>query len=109
MYNNRFTLVSTKMVSDIIKNAEIGKRITFNDELSYFYIPARDEIIKEGLKKDMWWSQEEMFQFRVTSNIEVQQFMQAFPYNDIRTVQKQLWLIVDFDEIYKRIEQLQKH
>jgi hypothetical protein len=89
------------MIPDIIKNASI-KKIRFN-ETSYFHlIPSRQEILDENLKKDLWWTQEEMNNIRYIYTMELQQFMQAYPHNNIRDVQKQLWLVFDFDELYAR-------
>jgi hypothetical protein len=90
------------MIPDIIKNASI-KKIRFNETTSLCYIPCRQEIIDGDLKKELWWTQEEMEMIRYVYNVELQQFMQAYPHNNIRNVQKQLWLVFDFDEIYSRI------
>ena len=100
--NTQLRLVNMNMIPDIIKNASI-KKIRFN-ETSYFQlIPSRQEFLDENLKKELWWTQEEMEAIRFVYNMELQQFMQAFPHNNIRDVQKQLWVTLDFDEIYARI------
>ena len=100
--NNNLRLINTNMIPDIIRNASI-KKIRFN-ETSYFHlIPCREEFLEENLKKDLWWTQEEMEAIRFVYTMELQQFMQAYPNNNIRDVQKRLWVTLDFDEIYARM------
>ena len=85
-----------------IENKKIEKKqIKFNDIIYYCYIPNKDEIIEENIKNEIWWTSEEMEDFRFTFNNELQEFMQVFPHNNIRTVIKHLWLVFDFDEIYR--------
>lgn len=100
--NNNLRLINTNMIPDIIRNASI-KRIRFNDTAYLHLIPSRQEIIDENLKKDLWWTQEEMEFIRFVYTMELQQFMAAYPNNNIRDVQKRLWVTLDFDEIYARL------
>lgn len=80
----------------------IGKRnVSFNDIVYYYYIETKEELLDADLKKDMWWTVEEMNYIRAIYTIELEQFMKAYPKNNIRNVQKQLWLVFDFDEIYR--------
>lgn len=113
--NNRLQLININIIPDIIKNSKTfntestvafsikrKKRIHFNETASFCFIPCRQEILDENLKNDLWWTQEEMNNIRYIYTMELQQFMQAYPHNNIRDVQKQLWLVFDFDELYAR-------
>lgn len=105
--DNQLHIFNIDSISDIIKNSS-RKRIHFKETVSYYYIPSRQEMIEEDIKKDIWWTMEEMQIFRAISNLELQQFMRAYPNNNIRDVQKQLWLVLDFDEIYARFSGINK-
>jgi hypothetical protein len=82
------------------------QKITFNDTIYYYYIETKEDIIDADLKKDLWWSPQEMALSRAIYLFEIQQFMKMFPQNDLNTVKKELWLVLDFDEIYKQQEKL---
>jgi hypothetical protein len=100
--NTNLRIINLNIIPDIIKNSK--KRITFNDTVYVCYIPTKQEILDEDLKKDLWWSMQEMNDIRSIYNMELQYFMNLYPHNNIRTVQKQLWLVVDFDAIYSSRE-----
>jgi hypothetical protein len=88
---------------DMIKKIEKkNRKIKINDSIEYFFIPTKREIIEEKLVDDIWWTKEETELNQFICKMELQQFMKLFPNNDIRTVARQLWLVFDFDEIYRQ-------
>lgn len=84
------------------------RKIWFDDNIYYYYIPTMDEINEENLKKELWWSFDEMDKFRSTATNEITQFAIIYPHFDTRFIAKKLWTIFDFDEIYKNMENEKK-
>ena len=77
------------------------KKIQINDTVQYVSIPNRYELMEENVKGELWWTVQEMSYMKYTASYEINVFLELFPNNDYNTLAKQLWLVLDFDEIYK--------
>jgi hypothetical protein len=78
------------------------KSVSFG-EVHGYYIPSRRELFQLVNKSDIWWSQTDFINMRLTASNEVQEFIRQNPVANYKICVKQLWTILDFDAIYAKL------
>ena len=78
------------------------KSVSFGEAHGY-YIPSRRELFQLINKNDIWWSQTDFINMRLTASNEVREFIRQNPIANYKMCVKQLWTILDFDAIYAKL------
>ena len=80
------------------------KKVKFNCFRDIWVIPNTDDIINEGLKDQLWWSECESAQIKRTALLELEKI---YLFNRGRTrknLHKTIWYDLDFDKIYEILD-----
>jgi hypothetical protein len=103
--NDDMTYISTDILRDLVGNPykpKKNKSVSFGEAHGY-YIPSRRELFQLVNKTDMWWSQTDFINMRLTASNEVREFIRQNPIANYKMCVKQLWTILDFDAIYAKL------
>lgn len=103
------TYISTDILRDLDGHNPYKQRMSSKKksvsfgEVQIYYIPKRYELFQEVNKTDIWWSQTDFINMRLTASNEVQEFIRQNPVANYKICVKQLWTILDFDAIYAKL------
>jgi hypothetical protein len=93
------------IVTEIKENETLvhKKIVSINEYIEYFYIPTRHELLD---KSELWWGADDFKRFQFEACIELREFQKYCPHADMHYYRKNLWLELDFDEIYEVMKEL---
>lgn len=78
-----------------------SKRVRFNFIRDIYIIPNTEDILEDGLKDDLWWTD---YECAMIKQIAFEEFEKILKFNKIKNrkqLYKTMWYELDFDEIYK--------
>jgi hypothetical protein len=80
------------------------KRVKFNCFRDIWVIPNTDDIINEGLKDQLWWSECETAQIKHTALMELEKIYLVNRCRSRKNLHKTIWYELDFDKIYEILD-----
>lgn len=66
------------------------KKVRFNEILCINYIHNRDDIQESNLKKVLWWTVQDFYNFQIESDFEIMIYLKSTNTNNIREARRQL-------------------
>lgn len=80
------------------------KRVSYDSVLSRNHVILnRDDINKNNLKRELWWSSTDFLEFYNQARFELSYFMALNPRANKQKYSKTLWYDLDFDKIYNYV------
>jgi hypothetical protein len=81
-----------------------SKKVHFDFIRDIYIIPNTQDLLEDGLKDELWWTEDECAMIRKIASNEFEKTLKFNKTKKSKLIYKIMWYELDFDEIYKMLK-----